>query len=149
MRREDLAAVMDLENGCHPDPWTADMLRTSLETGHHCLVLELDGALCGHAVLQVAGGEAELLNLCIGPGFRGCGLGRLLLRHLVAQARQAGAESMFLEVRASNRRAIQLYTGQGFRQVGRRPRYYRTAEGREDALVMARHLDPETPPRAG
>jgi ribosomal-protein-alanine N-acetyltransferase len=47
---------------------------------------------------------------------------------------------MFLEVRASNHAAIQLYSAYGFHQVGRRPHYYRLPDGREDALVMARHL---------
>ena len=141
MTPADLDTVLELEAGCHPDPWTAGMLRASLEQGHHCRVLELEGAIGGHAVMQVAGGDAELLDLCIGAGHRGLGLGRAFLRQLVAEARSAGAASLFLEVRASNEAAIRLYTGEGFHQVGRRPRYYVLPDGREDALVMARHLD--------
>jgi len=137
----DLATVRTLEADCHPDPWTEDMLRASLRHGHRCLVAELAGTVCGHAILQVAAGESELLNLCIGPGFRSRGLGRAFLRHLLALARAAGAANMFLEVRASNAAAIALYAGEGFQQVGRRPRYYAVPGGREDALVMARHLD--------
>ena len=48
---------------------------------------------------------------------------------------------MFLEVRPSNTRAIALYERSGFNEIGRRPRYYPTANnGREDAIVMAMEL---------
>lgn len=146
MTEADLAAVLELEAGCHPDPWTADMLRTSLAQGHRCRVMELDGALQGHAVLQVVAGDAELLDLCIAEAYRGQGWGRLFLCHLVSEAREAGAATLFLEVRVSNEAAIALYAGEGFHQVGRRPRYYVLPEGREDALVMARHLGGDDPP---
>ncbi|MFB6261348.1 MAG: ribosomal protein S18-alanine N-acetyltransferase [Thiohalorhabdaceae bacterium] len=140
MTEADLATILALEAGCHPDPWTLDMLQTSLQQGHHCRVLELDGVTMGHAVLQVVAGDAELLDLCIGAGFRGQGWGRLFLRQLITEASEAGASHLFLEVRASNEPAIQVYSGEGFHQVGRRPRYYVLPEGREDALVMARYI---------
>ncbi|MEF8793239.1 ribosomal protein S18-alanine N-acetyltransferase [Thiohalorhabdus sp.] len=140
MTESDLATILELESGCHPDPWTIDMLQTSLRQGHHCRVMELDGAVLGHAVLQVVAGDAELLDLCIGAGIRGQGWGRLFLRHLIREASEAGACHLFLEVRASNEAAIRVYSGEGFHQVGRRPRYYVLPDGREDALVMARYI---------
>jgi len=146
MTEADLATVLVLEAGCHPDPWTAEMIRASLDHGHRCRVLELDGAVRGHAVLQVAAGEAELLNLCIAAGHRQRGLGRAFLAHLLAEARAAGAANLFLEVRASNHAAIALYGAMGLHQVGRRPGYYALPGGREDALVMAATLH-EEPPR--
>jgi ribosomal-protein-alanine N-acetyltransferase len=36
--------------------------------------------------------------------------------------------------------AQQLYASVGFKEIGRRPRYYPAKGGREDAIVMA--LDP-------
>ena len=47
-------------------------------------------------------------------------------------ARAQGA--WFLEVRASNAAAIQLYESAGFHRAGRRPDYY--ADPAEDAIVM-------------
>jgi ribosomal-protein-alanine N-acetyltransferase len=43
---------------------------------------------------------------------------------------------MFLEVRPSNPAGLSLYEQKGFSVVGQRPGYYRSAEGREDAIVM-------------
>ena len=39
-----------------------------------------------------------------------------------------------------NAPAIALYESEGFNEIGRRPRYYPAAHGREDALVMAVEL---------
>src|SRR5690606_10004315 len=73
----------------------------------------------------------------------GQGLGRWLLRSLLEIARRDGAERMFLEVRPSNPHAVALYEDEGFNEIGRRPRYYPTHGGREDAIVMARELLPD------
>ena len=59
---------------------------------------------------------------------------------MIDLARWHRAERIFLEVRPSNPPAIALYQSEGFNEVGRRPRYYPAASGREDALVMAMEL---------
>jgi ribosomal-protein-alanine N-acetyltransferase len=46
-------------------------------------------------------------------------------------------ESVLLEVRPSNTRALEIYERYGFKQIGRRKGYYPAADGqREDAIVM-------------
>ncbi len=47
---------------------------------------------------------------------------------------------MFLEVRDSNQSARALYDSVGFNEIGVRRGYYPAASGREDAVVMAKHL---------
>lgn len=78
-----------------------------------------------------------MLNLCIRKARRGQGLARRLLAHLIDAARDHRADSLFLEVRSSNRAACGLYEGMGFNEVGIRPAYYPGNEGPEDALIMA------------
>lgn len=142
MTPADLEAVLGVEAVSHPDPWSATMLRDSLEHGDACRVAEQGGAILGHAILRVTGPEAEILNLCVHPDYRNHRLGRALLQDLVEFARQAGAEEIFLEVRESNGHARRLYDGEAFHEVGWRERYYRGPEGWEDAVIMARHLGP-------
>ena len=111
-----------------------------MTNGNCCWVLEVSGGIVGHGILSVGAGEAHLLNVCVNPYFQGNGYGRVLVEHMVSQARSQAAISMFLEVRASNQVAYQLYEKLGFNEVGVRENYYPAFVGREDALVLAIEL---------
>ena len=62
------------------------------------------------------------------------------LRHAMENARLNHATKLFLEVRPSNERAVELYRHFGFRQIGQRKGYYPAALGREDALIFDKEL---------
>lgn len=79
------------------------------------------------------GEEAHILTIAVQPEFRGQGIGRWLLLHLIDEARQAGCAGIALEVRPSNQAALKLYEKLGFALIGRRKRYY---PDKEDALVL-------------
>jgi ribosomal-protein-alanine N-acetyltransferase len=57
-----------------------------------------------------------------------------LLTEALAEAKRLGARLAFLEVRASNDGAREMYRRFGFEETGRRPRYYR--DNAEDAILM-------------
>ena len=140
MHEGDLDAVMEVELRAYPFPWTRGIFQDCLRADYPCRVLVQDDAIVGYAVLSIAVDEAHVLNVCVDPLCQSRGHGRRLLRELVRVARQRGALRVFLEVRPSNTSAIALYHSEGFNEIGRRPRYYPTANGREDALVMAMEL---------
>ena len=142
MRQADIDAVSAIENRAYVFPWTPGIFRDCLRAGHHCWVLEAGATLLGYGVLSAAAGEAHILNICIAPEYQGRGHGRRLLRRLVDLARWHQARQVFLEVRPSNPRAIQLYRDEGFNEIGQRPNYYPAEKGREDAIVMAMELLP-------
>ncbi|MGN6656283.1 MAG: ribosomal protein S18-alanine N-acetyltransferase [Rhodanobacter sp.] len=137
MYLDDLPAVSALENASYEFPWSPGIFGDCVRAGHSCWVLCVDGTVAGYGILSTGADEAHLLNLCIGPDHRGCGLGRHLLMRLLDVARWNRAERVFLEVRPSNPGAKVLYESVGFREIGRRPRYYPARDGREDAIVMA------------
>ncbi|TBR40216.1 MULTISPECIES: ribosomal protein S18-alanine N-acetyltransferase [Dyella] len=137
MRKEDLPGVAAMETASYEFPWTLGIFADCLKAGHPCWVLWVGEDMAGYGVLSVAAGEAHVLNVCIGPGYRGLGLGRHLLKRLLDIARWHGAQRVFLEVRPSNDTAHKLYDSMGFTEIGRRPRYYPAHDGREDAIVMA------------
>jgi [ribosomal protein S18]-alanine N-acetyltransferase len=140
MRSEDVERVMVVEVGAYPFPWTDGIFRDCMRVGYDCWVLELEGAVVGHAVLAIAAGEAHLLNLTVEAGRQGLGLGRFLLRQIVERARARAVEVLFLEVRPSNLAALHLYRSEGFAHVGTRPRYYPGEQDREDAWVFSLRL---------
>lgn len=113
----------------------------------------------GFALARVSLDEAELLTIVTAPEARGHGIATGLLAQILDRAAAAGAQTCFLEVAADNAPALRLYAGFGFRQVGLRPRYYRSSDGTaRDARVMARDLpmsvaaapprDPPVPPES-
>jgi len=68
---------------------------------------------------------------------QGSGLGRLLVVHFLEVAKARKANTVFLEVRPSNKVAYNLYLSAGFNEVGHRKNYYPAESGKEDALIMA------------
>lgn len=141
MLNVDLPKVYENEVAAYTHPWTAGILSDCLRSGYACQVVEQDNHLVGHGVLSAAAGEAHLLNLCISPDWQGKGLGRKLLHRMVRLASEAGADTVFLEVRVSNQSAQLLYQSEGFCEIGQRRAYYPHDEhGREDAVLFAKPL---------
>jgi ribosomal-protein-alanine N-acetyltransferase len=140
MRDRDVPAVMAVETAAYPFPWTEGIFRDCLRVGYCCWVALQAQEIVGYGVMSVAAGECHILNLCVHPDLRGRGLGRRMLRRLIAIGRAHNADTAFLEVRTSNRAAISLYDSEDFCEVGLRRDYYPAAQGREDAVVMARAL---------
>lgn len=78
--------------------------------------------------------EAEIHHFYLDPSFRGRGLGFRLMSRFLSYAESAGVRRVFLEVRESNRRALELYSSLGFSPSGVRPNYYQGPS--EDAILM-------------
>jgi ribosomal-protein-alanine N-acetyltransferase len=140
MTETDLGAVMRVERAAYAFPWTEGIFRDCLRVGYSCWVAELGGEPVAHGIMSTGGGECEILNLCVHPDWRGRQLGRGLLRRLLALGRRRRADTVFLEVRPSNHAAIALYRSEGFCEIGQRRDYYPAANGKEDALIMAKPL---------
>lgn len=153
MEERDLSGTAELERLSFSVPWSETVLKESLESRLDFLwVLEQgeDGAgespsleterargtgnLVGYCNLRVIVGEGELMRIAVHPEFRGRGLSRKLMDRLSETAREQGAEAVTLEVRTSNRAAIELYKSYGFREEAVRKNYYENPV--EDALIM-------------
>lgn len=136
VQEADLPAVLEIERQSYSHPWSEGVFQDCFRPNYRLWLL-LDGdRLAGYAVVSYQFDEAHLLNICIAPDHRGRGIGRRLLRHVVATSVHDGMVMVVLEVRVSNRTAIELYTSEGFQEVGERPDYYPAAKGRENAKVM-------------
>ncbi|WP_332310506.1 GNAT family N-acetyltransferase [Alteripontixanthobacter muriae] len=127
------------------EAWTRRQLSDAMMMPHTALQLvaaggtpPADGApAAGFALSKSIAGEVELLLIAVRPEYRHSGLGGTLLDDLIAQAREDGAESVFLEMRENNP-ALALYRQRGFAPVGRRKAYYRLPDGKFlDAVTFA------------
>ena len=92
------------------------------------------GGLMGSGGLMTIGETAQILTVGVLPNARRRGVGSLLVRALVARARERHAEEVLLEVRVDNEAAKKLYASEGFANLGLRRGYYEN--GRVDALTM-------------
>jgi len=141
MQAGDLNGVQLVEQAAYDYPWSRAVFRDCLLAGYHSLVLEVGGRISGYAIMSIAAAEAHILNLCVSPALRRLGYGRSLLNALLFKAQDSDVKQVFLEVRPSNRVAINLYLSAGFEQIGIRPAYYQAREGRENAVVLSLHLN--------
>ncbi|HEI8866733.1 ribosomal protein S18-alanine N-acetyltransferase [Serratia sp. AKBS12] len=133
----DLATALTIEQASHAFPWSEATLASNQGERYLNLKLETAGQMAGFAITQVVLDEATLFNIAIDPQWQRRGFGRALLDALIAQLESRGILTLWLEVRASNAGAIALYHRLGFNEVTVRRNYYPSADGREDAIVMA------------
>jgi len=81
----------------------------------------IDGELAGIAALKSIDDErGELKSMRVDDRFRGSGVGRALLRHLIAEARGRGMTSLWLETGSPDDfvPAQRLYESEGFTRCG-------------------------------
>jgi ribosomal-protein-alanine N-acetyltransferase len=145
MRVRDLEAVMAVECCAYGFPWSRGNFIDSLAAGYlaELLTHERDGLL-GYYVAMPGADEMHLLNLTVAPAQQRRGHARVLLDALEERCRARGAGMLWLEVRAGNGRARQVYARRGFAEVGVRRGYYPAGPmRREDAIVMSLSLSKE------
>jgi ribosomal-protein-alanine N-acetyltransferase len=80
----------------------------------------------------------HIKDIAVHPDHRGEGVGAKLLERALRVLRLGGAESVKLEVRASNGPAQSMYRSFGFEYLRTVPRYY---DDGENALIMVVDLD--------
>jgi ribosomal-protein-alanine N-acetyltransferase len=135
---DDLDAVLAIEDASFNNPTTREWYEAELARPDVCSVYVIrtpEAPVAGFVAFWRVLDEIHINNLAVHPRWRGRGLGRTLLRAVMAAAAARGIRRATLEVRRSNTPALRLYEGEGFALVGVRANYY--AHPVEDALVLA------------
>lgn len=135
-----LTAAVALDQTCFGGLWSLAGYQRELESPNSTFWILVDqtnpdsqnlmGLGCYWSILE----EAHITILAIDPIYRRQGFGQFLLTTLLASAHKEGLERSTLEVRISNQSALNLYRKVGFREAGRRKRYYQDTG--EDAAVL-------------
>ena len=138
---DDLEAIMTIETTVFvTDAWSPDVMRAELANPHNFYLVAFPAGVPerieAYAGLFAPYGatKADIQTVAVAESARRGGLGRTLVQSLVNEARKRGADEVFLEVRADNPSAEQLYLAVGFEQIAVRTAYYQP-DG-VDALVM-------------
>jgi [ribosomal protein S18]-alanine N-acetyltransferase len=136
---DDLPAIMPVMTSAFStrfgEAWTEAQCLGVLAMPGSQLIVARDVDPVGFALSRTIIDECELMLLAVAPESQQIGVGRELLKTMIANAEAAGARTVFLEVRQGNP-AIALYSSAHFREVGRRRGYYRGTDGEVfDALT--------------
>lgn len=140
MTIEDMPKVLAIENEVFTSCWNeAEFKFEVLENEFSSLyVLEINGEVIGYSGLYQLFERAEILTLAVSKKYQGKGYGKMLLQHLIDEAIKNESEVISLEVRVSNKVAINLYEKFGFITMRTRKSYYQ--DNHEDAYEMAKAL---------
>jgi ribosomal-protein-alanine N-acetyltransferase len=145
---KDLNQIVLIEQNAQASPWARlsfeeCLSRCESSSEHACRVLHVgDGIVAYHVVSSVLD-ELHILNVVAVPHLQGIGLGHRLMQDIVEFAESRSLSSLFLEVRASNSVAQNLYEKWGFEQIAIRKQYYRNPNvngPKEDALVFVKRI---------
>jgi ribosomal-protein-alanine N-acetyltransferase len=137
----DLRAIEEIERRSYPTPWSRSMFAGELaKPSSICLgAVQADdeeGALVGYLIVSRYVDAWHVMNVAVDPDHRGRGIATMLLERLFDLTADDSRRGYTLEVRVSNRKAVDLYERLGFRGRGIRRGYY--TDNREDALIMWR-----------
>ncbi len=141
MTPRDVSVATQIAKTVMPYSWSKAVFQDCLHGDYQAWVmmqgpLDIANAVLGFIVSLVQVGEGQILNIALRERGQGKGFGRQLVQHALSHMQQQAVKRVFLEVRDSNHEAIAFYQSLDFQAVGRRRDYYRTDEGREDAIVM-------------
>jgi len=144
MTLDDIEQVIAIDRVSFSLPWPERSFRFELtdNPASRCWVAEVDGKIAGMIVVWLIVDEVHVATIATHPDFRRQGIAKNLLSHALQHLSMEGAQSSFLEVRASNLVAQEMYRKFGYEESGVRRRYYRDND--EDAILMTLSAIPET-----
>ena len=130
-----LDGVAELEKLCFSQPWSRKSLELLTNEGIGVgMVCRKDGIVCAYGGMMCAVDEGQITNIATHPDHRRQGYGKAVVEALIKYAKNNHLESISLEVRESNKAAIELYSALGFKVEGKRKDFY--TKPTESALVM-------------
>ena len=141
MNADHLEELERLEKICFSRPWSRKMLAEELENQCAAFLVAEDpasGAVLGYAGVLVMADEGYITNVAVFPEYRRQGIAAQIIKVFCDFAQGNHLAFLTLEVRPTNKAAIELYRSFGFEEVGRRKNYYDLPK--EDALILTRYF---------
>ena len=129
-------AVAELHDLCFDKGWSEDEFRKLLALPTSRLWMDENSML----LCSEVAGEMEILTIGVIPEMRRQHLAQKLLEELFEYAQKHNIKRIFLEVAEDNSPAQKLYFKVGFKQMGRRNKYYARPNGYVDALCLVKEF---------
>jgi len=127
----EIEQVFQIENAIFGNSIKESIVKSLNSETSKYFISKCEGEVVAFCNLYIYDTEAEIINIAVKEEFRGFGISKQLFNFSLKKCSKV--EVVFLEVKESNRVAINLYNSLGFEFSGRRKRYY---SSNEDAIVM-------------
>ena len=125
MKISDATGVAELEKECFSEPWSErSLMEYAQKKDALFLVYEKEDCIAGYAGMYYVYPEAYITNVAVTKSCRGRGYAKEILKQMFELSKYSGIERCTLEVRKSNKAAISLYEGLGFKMAGERKNFY-------------------------
>ena len=130
----DLEAIVDLEMKVFGHSLGFAFLKQELLENEfsHIYVYTLNNKIIAYISYRQIDTNADVLNFVVDKVHQGRGIGSQLFEHVLLDMKASGVNSLVLEVRVSNTKAIKFYEKYGAKMVTGIPNYY----GNEDGYMM-------------
>jgi ribosomal-protein-alanine acetyltransferase len=134
--QEDVSSIAELEKDVS-SPWSETQIAAEIAYSAAILLISSNttgNTITGWCSIRHMAPEAELLKIAVHSSYRRSGLGEKLLKEALKNCAAVGCRELFLEVRAQNHPARNLYRKLGFKENGLRKNYYNQPE--DDAILV-------------
>lgn len=141
LKSADIETILKLERDIFDDPWPREMFEDYLDLPDiNFLIAGYGSEIVGYAVLELTPDHGHLTNIAVASNWRRKSVAKRLMNRIFDLVSAYGRETIVLEVRPSSTEALRLYERYGFREIYRKPNYYRRPV--EEAIIMAAYPGP-------
>ena len=138
-RRQDINRVLEIEEESFKDPYPVDILIDIFNLGAGFLVAEHDNIIVGYIIFWIRyEDEGHIISIAVDEEHRRKDVGTQLVKAALKIFKRYNIDQIKLEVRISNKEAIDFYNNNGFIEKEVLKEYY---EDYEDAILMDINLN--------
>ena len=140
--QSDFEAVLALENECFKEPYSRTELEYEFKENpvNKIIVAEHDGRVVGFIDYLITFNSATIMQVAVTKNYRSIGIGTRLLEEMeksFPEEVEDMVETITLEVRVSNKAAVDMYIKNGYKIVVVKSKYYKDGE---NAIYMVKRL---------
>lgn len=141
LNKSHIDGIMEIENQSFAIPWSRASVEKELSNklAIYLVAVENDKVV-GYGGMWHVVTEGYITNIAVHEDYRRQGIGDAIVKGLINIAKEKEMIGVTLEVRVSNKKAIELYRKNDFVFSGIRKEYY--DDNKEDAFVMWHYLIP-------
>ena len=139
MNLNDLESICSNLEKDFDDFWNYNILKNELQNPNSIYFVATDNNnnILGFAGILKILDEADITNIVVKKDYRNKGIGTMLLKHLILEAKKQNLLTITLEVNEKNKNAILLYKKFKFEELGIRKKYYNNTD---NAIIMTLNL---------